>query len=56
MEDLFWPFSISSVEGTHWSVTLEITGIKCRPVSKHLCERTQQHGDCTKPMGSAKFA
>ena len=57
MEDLFWTFRISSIEGTHWSPTLEeITDIKCRPVSNHFCQGTQQHGKYTKPLGSAKFA
>ena len=55
MEDLFYAFSISSIEGMHWSVSLEIMDIKCRPLAKHLCQRTQQHGGCTKPLDSAKF-
>ena len=55
MKDLFRTFSISSIEGTHWSVTLEITDIKCRAVSKYFYQRTQQHGGCTKPLRSVKF-
>ena len=39
----------------HWGVILEITDIKYKTFSKHLFQRTQQHGDCTKPLGSAKF-
>ena len=37
------------------SIILEITDIKWRPLSKHLFQRTQQHGDCTRPLGNAKF-
>ena len=31
------------------------TDIKCRPLSKHLLQRTQQHGDCTKPLSNGEF-
>ena len=33
----------------------EITDIKFRLLSKHLFQRTQQHGGCTKPLSNAKF-
>ena len=30
---------------------VEITDIKCGFLSKHLFQRTQQHGSCKKPLG-----
>ena len=38
------------------SVIVEIMDIKWRPFSKHLFQRMQQHGDCTKSLGNAKSA
>ena len=33
---------------------MEIMDIKYGLLSKHLFERTQQHGGCTKPLGNYK--
>ena len=35
---------------------LKITDVKCGLLSKHLFQRTEQHGGFTKPLGSNKFA
>ena len=34
---------------------MKITDIKCGLLSKHLFQRTQQHGYCIKPKGDEKF-
>ena len=39
----------------YYNVIVEIMDIKCGLLSKHLSQRTQQHGDCTKPLGNDKF-
>ena len=39
----------------HCNGIVELTDIKRGPFSKHLFQRTQQHGGCTKPLGSDKF-
>ena len=39
----------------HYNVIVEIMDIKSGLLSKHLSQRTQQHGDCTKPLGNDKF-
>ena len=39
----------------HGNIIVEITDIKCGLLSKHLFERTQQHGGCTMPLGNNKF-
>ena len=54
----FGPFVLAALKG-RIEVLLwmkEITDIKSRPVSKHLCQGTQQHDEYTKPLGSTKFA
>ena len=35
---------------------MKIVHIKCGLLSKHLFQRTQQHGGCTKPPSNDKFA
>ena len=39
----------------HRNIILETTDIKYGLLSKHLFERTQQHGGCTKPQGNDLF-
>ena len=39
----------------HWSVTVEITDIKCGLLAEHLFQRRQQHGSFTIPLGNDKF-
>ena len=40
----------------HCNVIVEITHIKkCKLPSKHLFQRTQQHGGLTKPLSNNKF-
>ena len=34
---------------------VEITDIKWKNISKHLLQRTQQFGGCTKPLGNNKL-
>ena len=37
------------------NVIVELTNIKFELFSKHFSQRTQQHGDCTKPLSNDKF-
>ena len=39
----------------HCNVIVEITDIKCRLLSKHLFQGTQEHGGFTKPLGNDKL-
>ena len=36
-------------------IIVEITDINCGLLSKHLFQRTQQHGGLNKPLGNDKF-
>ena len=52
--------AINKVETWLWPlaalhVIVEITDINCGLLSKHLLQRTQQHGSFTKPLGNDKF-
>ena len=39
----------------HCDTIVEITDIKYGLLSRHLSQRTQQHGDCTKPLDNKTF-
>ena len=39
----------------HRNIIVKTVDIKWGHLSKHLFERTQQHGGCSKPLGNVKF-
>ena len=43
------------VSQQHCNAIVEKVDLKCRLLSKHLSQRTQQHGDCNKPLVNDKF-
>ena len=52
---IFWENLRSRSFIVNFNIIVETTDIKLGLLSKHLFERTQQHGNCTKPLGSDLF-